>query len=75
MDVRFIFGAHKETIQKRVDEEKSKSEVARGRLHSAALLAKMGAALGRKKPVVLLPQEQLDDVARELAACKSAKAR
>ena len=75
MDVRFIFGAHKETIQKRVDEEKSKSEAARSRLHSAALLAKMGAALGRKKPVVLLPQEQMDDVARELAACKSAKAR
>jgi hypothetical protein len=75
VDVRFIFGEHKQMVQKQIEEEKAKSEAARQKLHSTALLAKMGAALGKKRPVVMLEQEQLDDVARALAACKSAKAR
>jgi len=73
--VRFIFGAHKDTIQKRLEEQKAKADAARHKLQSAALLAKMGAVLGKKKAVVLVPQEELDDAARALAACKSAKAR
>jgi hypothetical protein len=75
VDVRFIFGEHKELVQKRIDEDKAKSEAARLKLQSAALMAKVGTVLGKKQPVVLLAQEHLDDVARALSACKSAKAR
>jgi hypothetical protein len=75
VDVRFIFGEHKAAVEKRISDEKAKSEAARQKLHSASLLAKVGAALGKKQPVVLLPQEQLDEVARALAASKSAKTR
>jgi hypothetical protein len=75
VDVRFIFGEHKHKVQKKIEEDQAKSDSARQKLQSAALLVKMGAALGKKKPVVMVSQEHLDDVARALAACKSAKAR
>ena len=75
VDVRFIFGEHKQKVQKKIEDDQAKSESARQKLQSAALLAKMGAALGKKQPVVMISQEQLDDVARALAACRSAKAR
>ena len=75
VDARFIFGKHKQLVQKRMDEEKEKGEAARRKLQSAALMAKMGSVLGKKQPVVMLEQEHLDDCARALSACKSAKAR
>jgi hypothetical protein len=75
VDVRFIFGEHKQLVQTRMEEEKAKSDAARQRLHAVSLMAKIGGALGKKQPVVMCSQENIDDVSRALAACKSAKAR
>jgi hypothetical protein len=75
VDVRFIFGEHKQMVQTRIEEEKAKSDAARQKLHAASLMARIGGALGKKQPVVMCSQENIDDVSRALAACKSAKAR
>jgi hypothetical protein len=75
VDVRFIFGEHKQMVQTRMEQDKAKSDAARQKLHAVSLMVKIGGALGKKQPVVMCSQEDIDDVSRALAACKSAKAR